>query len=78
MTMLLEVKGLSRRFGGLSAVNDVSFSLERGEITGILGPNGAGKTKLFYLLTGFIAPDSGSALFDGCSLIGLAPSSISV
>jgi branched-chain amino acid transport system ATP-binding protein len=73
MSALLEVDGLTKRFGGLVAVKSVSFTLEPGEITGILGPNGAGKTTLFNLLTGFIATDAGTATFVGRSLIGLAP-----
>ena len=73
MTALLEVEGVTKRFGGLVAVKDVSFALEPGEITGILGPNGAGKTTLFNLLTGFIPMDLGAARFDGRALAGLAP-----
>jgi branched-chain amino acid transport system ATP-binding protein len=73
MTALLEVEGLTKRFGGLVAVKDVSFTLAPGEITGILGPNGAGKTTLFNLLTGFIAMDRGKVRFEGLSLAGLAP-----
>ncbi len=71
---LLEVANLSKHFGGLYAVKNVSFTLARGEIVGILGPNGAGKTTLYNLLTGFIAPDPGARIvFDGRSLVGLAP-----
>jgi branched-chain amino acid transport system ATP-binding protein len=73
MNALLEVTGLTKRFGGLVAVKDVTFALAPGEITGILGPNGAGKTTLFNLLTGFIATDTGSILFDGQPIRGLAP-----
>jgi branched-chain amino acid transport system ATP-binding protein len=73
MSALLEVDGLTKRFGGLVAVKSVSFTLEPGEITGVLGPNGAGKTTLFNLLTGFIATDAGTATFAGRSLMGLAP-----
>src|SRR6202007_1099242 len=73
MSALLEVAGLNRRFGGLHAVRDVSFSLQAGSITGVLGPNGAGKTTLFNLLTGFIRADGGKVLFDGHSLLGLPP-----
>ena len=73
MSALLEVSGLNKHFGGLHAVKNVSFSIEPGEIVGILGPNGAGKTTLYNLLTGFIPPDSGSVLFKGRSLNGLAP-----
>ncbi|MCA1457242.1 ABC transporter ATP-binding protein [Bradyrhizobium sp. BRP22] len=76
MSAILEVKDLSKRFGGLTATKNVSFSLESGELTGILGPNGAGKTTLFNLLTGFIAADSGSVLFEGQELRGLAPHKI--
>ena len=73
MSAILEVKDLSKRFGGLTATKNVSFSLVSGELTGILGPNGAGKTTLFNLLTGFIAADAGSVLFEGQELRGLAP-----
>ena len=74
MTALLEVANLNKHFGGLHAVKNVSFTVERGEIVGILGPNGAGKTTLYNLLTGFIAPDPGARIvFDGRSLVGMAP-----
>jgi branched-chain amino acid transport system ATP-binding protein len=73
MSTLLEVSGLTKRFGGLTAVKDVAFALAPGEITGILGPNGAGKTTLFNLLTGFIATDTGHIVFDGAPIRGLKP-----
>ncbi len=74
MSALLEVSNLNKHFGGLHAVRNVNFSVERGEIVGILGPNGAGKTTLYNLLTGFIAPDPGASVtFDGHKLLGLAP-----
>jgi branched-chain amino acid transport system ATP-binding protein len=73
MTVLLKVEKLTKRFGGLTAVKNVTFALEPGEITGILGPNGAGKTTLFNLLTGFMATDAGSVEFDGRPLLGLSP-----
>jgi len=73
MTALLKVERVTKRFGGLVAVRDVSFELRPGEIAGILGPNGAGKTTLFNLLTGFIALDLGTVEFEGGSLAGLAP-----
>jgi branched-chain amino acid transport system ATP-binding protein len=76
MTALLNVRDLSKRFGGLQAVKDVSFSLAPGTITGVLGPNGAGKTTMFNLLTGFIGFDSGSVEFDGRSIARLAPHQI--
>jgi branched-chain amino acid transport system ATP-binding protein len=73
MSALLEVEGVTKRFGGLTAVKNVSFALQPGEITGILGPNGAGKTTLFNVLTGFMRPDRGTIVFDGAPLIGVAP-----
>ena len=73
MKALLEVTALNKHFGGLHAVKDVSFAIAPGEIVGILGPNGAGKTTLYNLLTGFIAPDSGSVVFKQRPLRGLAP-----
>jgi branched-chain amino acid transport system ATP-binding protein len=62
---LLEVSSLNRRFGGLQAVGDLSFNVEEGTIKSVIGPNGAGKTTLFNLLSGFLAPDSGSIRFQG-------------
>ena len=62
---LLEVQGLTRRFGGLIAVNEVSLSVETGEIRGLIGPNGAGKTTLFNLVSGTIPPSAGTVHFDG-------------
>ena len=73
MTALLTVDGVTRRFGGLTAVKNVSFTLQSGEITGILGPNGAGKTTLFNLITGFIRNQTGTITFDGHPLGGLKP-----
>jgi len=73
LTALLDVAGVTKRFGGLVAVKDVSFALEPGEITGILGPNGAGKTTLFNLLTGFMAMDRGIVRFEGRALVDLPP-----
>ena len=70
MSAILEVINVSKRFGGLTAVKDVSFSLQPGELTGVLGPNGAGKTTLFNLLTGFIAADTGSIRFEGTGITG--------
>jgi len=62
---LLAVEGVSRRFGGLLAVNAVSLAAEAGRITGLIGPNGAGKTTLFGLISGFIAPDEGTIRYAG-------------
>ncbi len=67
---------MSRSFGGLKAVSQVSFELEKGEILGIIGPNGAGKTTLFNLITGFLKPDSGEVWFNGENIIGLKPHQI--
>ncbi|MEQ4619040.1 MAG: ABC transporter ATP-binding protein [Corticimicrobacter sp.] len=73
MSILLEAKGLSKRFGGLQALSDVSFQIRRGETYGLIGPNGAGKTTLFNVLTGLYVPESGRADFDGKPLVGIAP-----
>ncbi|PWU23026.1 MAG: ABC transporter ATP-binding protein [Candidatus Rokuibacteriota bacterium] len=70
---LLSVHGVSKRFGGLSAVRDVSFSVEAGEIVGVIGPNGAGKTTLFSLVSGFARPDAGAIWFEGHPVTNLAP-----
>ena len=70
---LLEVENLTKRFGGLTAVKNVSFHVDEGEIVGIIGPNGAGKTTLFHLISGFLEPDSGTVKFKGDNVIGLAP-----
>ena len=76
MSPLLAVEAVTKRFGGLTAVKEVGFDLDPGEIVGILGPNGAGKTTLFNLLTGFIRPDSGRVRFAGQAILGLAPARI--
>lgn len=73
MTVLLEVNDVTKRFGGLTAVKNATFTLQKGELTGILGPNGAGKTTLFNMLTGFMAPTSGAVTFNGEAVQGLAP-----
>ncbi|GAH31481.1 unnamed protein product, partial [marine sediment metagenome] len=65
MTPLLEVRHLSRSFGGLMAVNDVSFSLTAGRITALIGPNGAGKTTCFNLVAGALRPTGGQVVFEG-------------
>ncbi len=70
---LLCATGLSKRFGGLNALNGVSIRVERGEIFGLIGPNGAGKTTLFNVLTGFYAADAGTVTFDGRPVGGLKP-----
>ncbi|WP_211880545.1 branched-chain amino acid ABC transporter ATP-binding protein/permease [Plastoroseomonas hellenica] len=70
---ILRVEGLSRSFGGVRAVQDVSFTVRAGEILGLIGPNGAGKTTAFNLLNGFVRPDAGRVLLDGRDVTGLQP-----
>ena len=71
--VILEVRNLSRAFGGLKAVQDVSFKLRRNEILGIIGPNGAGKTTVFNLLNGFLRPDGGEVLLEGRNMFARKP-----
>ena len=70
---LLSGKGIDKRFGGLQALSDVTFTINHGEIFGLIGPNGAGKTSLFNVLTGIYTQDSGEFTFDGLPLTGLKP-----
>ena len=70
---ILEVKNLTKRFGGLVAVNDVSFSVDEGEIHGLIGPNGAGKSTTFKVIAGFLAPTSGDIVFRNASIKGRKP-----
>src|SRR5215469_12996521 len=70
---ILEVRGLTKRFGGLVAVSDVSFTVPRNTVMSVVGPNGAGKTTLFNLISGALAPDKGDLLFDGRIVTGWAP-----
>ena len=76
MTLLLEAKGVGKRFGGVQALSGVSFGIARGDIYGMIGPNGAGKTTLFNLLTGIYRPDDGSFHLNGKSLADLKPHQI--
>ena len=71
--MLLEISNLTKSFGGLEVLNDVSFTLDEGEILGLIGPNGAGKSTLFNLITGVYIPKEGEIRFRGKSLVGLKP-----
>jgi len=66
----LEIKGLTKNFGGLRAVNNVGFSMEQDQILGLIGPNGAGKTTLLRLITGILRPDSGNVFFMGKEIVG--------
>lgn len=74
--LLLIARGLSKRFGGLQALKDVSFEIRKGEIFGLIGPNGAGKTTLFNVMTALYTPESGSCLFNGVELTRLKPHQI--
>jgi branched-chain amino acid transport system ATP-binding protein len=73
---LLEVSHLTRTFGGLRAVSNVSFGVEAGEILGLIGPNGAGKTTVFNLITGFLRPTSGQIRLNGGSIVGRRPHTV--
>lgn len=73
---LLQVRGVTKRFGGLTAVDDVSFDLHEGTIKALIGPNGAGKSTLFNALTGFERPDAGTVQFNGRELMGVRPRAI--
>jgi len=73
---ILEVQGVTRRFGGVVALNEVDLVVPRGAIIGLIGPNGAGKTTFFNIVTGLIRPDAGRLVFEGASLAGLRPNAI--
>ena len=68
---MLEIRNVTKRFGGLAAVNGVTTTLERGKVNAIIGPNGAGKTTFFNLVGGTIAPTSGSIVYQGRDITGL-------
>ena len=72
----LEVSGIGKRFGGLTALSEISLTVPRGGIFGLIGPNGAGKTTLFNVVTGVYGPDSGSVSFEGARISGLKPHDI--
>jgi branched-chain amino acid transport system ATP-binding protein len=73
---LLSAEGIAKRFGGVQALQDVSFTIHHGEIYGLIGPNGAGKTSLFNVLTGIYIPDGGRFVFDGAPLDRLKPNEV--
>jgi branched-chain amino acid transport system ATP-binding protein len=74
--VLLELRGVSKSFGGLRCISHLDLEVREGEIVSVIGPNGAGKTTLFNVITGVYRPDSGDVVFDGESLVGLAPHKI--
>lgn len=76
MGVILEARNLTKKFSGLTAVNDFSFEVTRGEFTGLIGPNGAGKTTLFNMISGFEKPNSGTIRFDGRDITGMKPHQI--
>src|SRR5206468_3771388 len=76
MAALLELKNVSKAFGGLQVIDNLDFEVAEHEIVSVIGPNGAGKTTLFNLVTGVYRPDSGEILFDGESIVGVPPSKI--
>jgi branched-chain amino acid transport system ATP-binding protein len=71
--VILEIKGLSKAFGGLIAIKDLDFTVKEGEIVGLIGPNGSGKTTLFNLISGVLKPDKGKIKFNGKEITGLKP-----
>jgi branched-chain amino acid transport system ATP-binding protein len=73
MTAILQVKGVTKRYGGLTAVNAVSFEVQKGEILSVIGPNGAGKSTLFKLISSFVGTSGGEVLFNGTRISDLAP-----
>ncbi|MBT4045542.1 MAG: ABC transporter ATP-binding protein [Rhodospirillaceae bacterium] len=75
---MLRVEGLSKHFGGFTAVDNVEFSLERGEILGLIGPNGSGKSTIFNMLSGTLEPNAGSIKLDGKEIAGASPHAICV
>jgi ABC-type branched-subunit amino acid transport system ATPase component len=76
MTALLEVEGLTKRFGGVTAVNDCSFAVAEGTVTALIGPNGSGKTTVFNMITGYLKPDSGGIRFNGHAVQRPSPSGL--
>jgi len=73
MSALLEISNISKRFGGLQALNDVNVTIQCGEILGLIGPNGAGKTTLFSTLVGLLKPSTGSVRLEGREMAGMKP-----
>src|SRR3990170_7668179 len=76
MTVLLEARGVTKRFGGLTALDSLDFDLEEGRIASIIGPNGAGKTTFFNVFTGIYVPEEGTVTFRGAPVLGRRPDQI--
>ncbi|HLN90812.1 MAG TPA: ATP-binding cassette domain-containing protein, partial [Patescibacteria group bacterium] len=76
MSSLLSLRNIGKTFGGLSALSDISFDVQPGEIVGVIGPNGAGKTTLFNVVTAVFPPSAGDVVFDGKRIRGLPPHAI--
>lgn len=76
MGQLLETKRLTKRFGGVIAIDELDFHIEKGEILGLIGPNGSGKTTFFNVVTGFLKPNGGQIIFDGRDITGRQPHEI--
>lgn len=70
---ILQIKGITKHYGGLTANSDISFEVAKGEVLSVIGPNGAGKSTLFKLIAGFVTPTSGEVLFKGIRISGMAP-----
>ena len=70
---ILQIKGVTKRYGGLTANNDISFDVAKGEVLSVIGPNGAGKSTLFKLIAGFVTPTQGEVFFKGARISGMAP-----
>ena len=75
---MLEIKNISKNFGGIKALNNISLSIKKDEIVGLIGPNGSGKTTLFNIVSGLIKPDSGAVIFSGKRIDGMQPEEISL
>ncbi|MEM2015531.1 MAG: ABC transporter ATP-binding protein [Candidatus Methanomethylicia archaeon] len=75
---MLKIENLTKRFGGLIALNNVNLNIEKGEIRGLIGPNGSGKTTLFNCITGFHHPETGRIIFEGEDITGLPPHKIAI
>lgn len=73
---LLEINGITKRFGGLTAVGDLSLNVDSGQIVALIGPNGAGKTTAFNMIAGYYKPNAGKVFFDGKDITGLRPDQI--